>query len=161
MRRGAKAFSLAELVLSFALITVVLLTVASLFTAAFRTQGKAGRSSIGQKAAETVLVGKLHAIYKGVHPGLTKANFFAQDAPPNPVLEGSLVLSGTEYVYRMDYQTVVDGAGDPLGRGLPENRLKLVGVTCWWWSADENQTRAGTGKQSVRIQRLVNENDQF
>lgn len=140
---------------------MVLLTIATLFTAAFRSQGKASRSSVGQKAAETVLVGKLHAIYKGLHPGLTKANFLSQDAPPSPALEGSLVLSGTEFFYRMDYQTVLDTGGDPLGRGLSENRLKMVGVTCWWWSANENQTRAGTGRQSLRLQRLVNEHDQF
>lgn len=162
MRRGTiQAFSLAELLLSLALLTVALVTVGALFISMYRTQEKASRGSTGVLAAETVLNTKLHAIFHGLEPGLSKTDFFNNDAPPQPSLEGRLLLSGTEYIYKLDYSTVPGPGGAPLGSTLAENRLKLVSITCWWWTADATATRAGFGKQTYSTQRLVNENDKF
>jgi hypothetical protein len=159
--RTTRAFTLAELLLSLALMTIVIVTVASLFISMYRTQEKSARSSTGVRVAETVINAKLHSIFSGLEPGLSKAQFFANDAPPQPVLSGSLVLSGTEYLYRLEHETVVQPGGTTLGSGLAENRLKIVSVTCWWWGADEASTRAGHGKQTVSLRRMVNENDKF
>lgn len=152
---------MAELLLATALITVVLLTVAGVFLSIFRSQEKSSHGETGAVAAETVLNSKLHNIFAGVEPGLTKADFFANNSPPATELSGNLLLAGTEYQYRVDYETVVDSSGVALGSSLPENRLKLVRVTCWWWNAAPGDTRQGYGKQSYTLQRLVNENDGY
>lgn len=159
--RGARAFTLAEVLLSLALMTIVIVTVAALFISMYRTQEKSARSSTGVRVAETVINSKLHSIFSGLEPGLTKAQFFTNDAPPQPPIDGKVDLSGTEYLYRMEYETVVQPAGTTLGSGLAENRLKVVQVTCWWWSPDATTNRAGYGKQTVTMRRMVNENDKF
>lgn len=138
---------------------MVLVTIAALFISMYRSQEKASHGSTGVLATETVLNTNLHRIFTGGHPTLTKTAFFSTDAPPSPSIEGSLNLGATEYLYKMDYSTVSSPAGVPVGTGLSGNRLKLVTVTCWWWAADAVQARAGYGRQSYTVQRLVNEND--
>ena len=152
-------FSLAELVLSLGLLTVAMVMLSSLFVGLYRGSDKSGNQSTGLNAAETVLNQQIHDIFKGTHPTLTKAAFFASNSPPG--LSGSLTLSSTEFLYQFDYVTVQSNLGTDLGVGLSGNRLKAVTVTCWWWGQAANSHRAGLGKLSVQLRRLVNENDQY
>lgn len=131
------------------------------FMSLFKNSEKSSHTTAGVMVAETVINQQLHDIFLGVHPTLTKAIFFANDSPPNPPLLGKLTLSNTDYQYRMDYVTVQTTAAAPLGAGLTGNRLKAVTVTCWWWGATATSQRAGQGKLSVQVRRLVNENARF
>lgn len=152
MRRG---FSIAELVLCLGILTVALVFLTSFFVGLYRSTDKSGNTAAGTRAAETVLNHQLHDIFKNTHVSLTKAAFFAADAAPG--VSGSLQLGQTEFQYQMDYATVRSSGGGDLGAGLTGNRLKAVTVRCWWAGGQ----RAGQGRLSVEIHRLVNENDEF
>ena len=133
----------------------------SFFMSLYRSSEKSAHNSSGVMVAETVINQQLHDIFLGLHPSLTKANFFATNSPPGAPLTGSLTLSNTEYQYQMDYVTVQTTSGTDLGAGLSGNRLKAVTVTCWWWGASSTSTRVGQGKQTAQVRRLVNENAKF
>lgn len=144
---------MAELVLCLGILTVALVFLTSFFVSLYRSTDKSGNTAAGTRAAETVLNHQLHDIFKNTHATLTKAAFFAGDAG----LSGSLQLGQTEFQYQMDYATVQSSGGGDLGAGLTGNRLKAVTVRCWWAGGQ----RAGQGRLSVEIHRLVNENDEF
>ncbi|MBN9419659.1 MAG: prepilin-type N-terminal cleavage/methylation domain-containing protein [Candidatus Eremiobacteraeota bacterium] len=156
MRRG---FSLAELILCLGILAISLVFLTSFFISLYRATDKSGNTAIGTRAAETVINQQLHDIYKGSHPTLTKSSFFAADAAPG--LSGSLQLGQTEFQYQMDYSTVQSSSGGSLGASLAGNRVKMVTVRCWWWGANAGSQRAGQGRLSVELHRLVNENDEF
>lgn len=159
MKNGARAFSLAELVLCLGILAIALISITSLFIGLFRSSDKSSHSATGESVAITVLNKQLHDIFLGLHPTLTKAAFFASDSPP--AITGSLVLSNTEYQYQIDHVTIQSAvSGGDLGAGLSGNRLKAVTVTCWWWG-NAGSNRAGQGKLMVQTRMLVNENDQF
>lgn len=156
---GRRAFSMAELVLCLGILAVALVILTSFFISLYRATDKSGNTSAGTRAAETVLNQQLHDIFRGTHPTLTKAGFFAGSASPG--ISGTLQLGQTEFQYQVDYATVASSAGGDLGAGLSGNRLKSVTVRCWWWGAQANSQRAGQGRLSVELHRLVNENDEF
>lgn len=154
-------FSLAEVVVCLGILALALVVSVTLFLSMFRSAEKSSHNVSGVMVAETVMTQVLHDIFLGLRPGLTKADFFANNSPPSPPLSGSLVLSNTEYQYEMDYATVTSTTGTDLGAGLSGNRLKVVTVTCWWWGPTAASQRAGQGRLSVQIRRLVNENARF
>jgi len=145
--------------LCLGILAVALIFLTSFFISLYHASDKSGNTATGTRAAETIINQQLHDIFKGTHPTLTKAGFFAGDATPG--ITGSLQLGQTEFQYEMDYATVQSSAGGSLGAGLGSNRLKAVTVRCWWWGADANARRAGQGRLSVELHRLVNENDEF
>lgn len=149
-----------ELVICLGLLALAVILLTSFFVSLYRSADKSGNTAAGIRVAETVINQQLHDIFKGLHPAITKASFFATDASPG--LTGNLQLDQTEFQYQMDYVTVqANGGGGDLGASLSGNKLKSVVVTCWWWGPTPNAQRAGQGKLSVRLQRLVNENDEF
>lgn len=155
-RRG---FSLAELILCLGILATALVFLTSFFISLYHSADKSGNTSSGVHVAETVLNQQLHDIYRGTHPTLTKATFFATNGPS---LTGRLQLASTEFQYQMDFATVQNAAsGGDLGAGLPGNRVKAVTVKCWWWGSNANSQRTGQGRLSVELHRLVNENDEF
>ncbi|MBX3171221.1 MAG: prepilin-type N-terminal cleavage/methylation domain-containing protein [Candidatus Eremiobacteraeota bacterium] len=156
MQRG---FSLAELVLCLGILAVALIFLTSFFISLYRATDKSGNTAVGTRVAETVINQQLHDIFKGTHPTLTKAGFFAADAAPG--VSGVLQLGQTEFQYQLDYATVPSSGGGTLGAGLASNRLKKVTVRCWWWGTGANAQRAGQGRLSIELHRLVNENDEF
>ncbi len=152
---------MAELILSLGILAVTLIAVSTLFISLYRSSEKSSRQTAGVVVAETVLNQLLHDIFLGLRPGLSKADFFNNNSPPAAPIEGNLVLSNTEYLYRFEYVTITTTSGTVLGAGLGGNRLKSVTVTCWWWGSNENSMRQGLGRLSVQLKRLVNENAKF
>lgn len=144
-----------ELTISLGILATALVILTIFFISLYHAGDKSGNTATGTRAAETVLNQQLHDIFHGTHPSLTKATFFAGDASPG--VTGQLLLGATEFQYQMDYATVRSTAGGDLGASLSGNRLKSVTVKCWWWG----EQRAGQGRLSVTLSRLVNENDEF
>lgn len=150
---------MAELVICLGIIALALVVLASFFISLYRSANKSGNTASGARVAETVINQQLHDIFRGTHPTLTKASFFATNASPG--ITGQLQLDQTTFQYQMDYATVQANGGGDLGASLAGNRLKSVTVTCWWWGSGPTAQRTGQGRLSVRLQRLVNENDEF
>lgn len=149
-----------ELILCLGILALAVVVLTSFFISLYRSADKSGNTAAGTRVAETVINQQLHDIFKGTHPTITKASFFANDAAPG--LTGQLQLDQTLFQYQMDYVTVqANGGGGDLGASLSGNKLKSVVVTCWWWGGGPAAQRAGQGKLSVRLQRLVNENEDF
>lgn len=147
-----------ELILCLGIMALAVVVLTSFFISLYRSADKSGNTAAGTRVAETVINQQLHDIFKNTHPTITKASFFANDG----ALTGQLQLDQTLFQYQMDYVTVqANGGGGDLGASLSGNKLKSVVVTCWWWGGGPTAQRAGQGKLSVRLQRLVNENEDF
>lgn len=156
------AFSLAEVIVALGVASGAFLVVAALFTQLLRGNQKEADLAAGALIARAVMTERLQKIFAGLEPGLTKEEFFAQNAPPLAPLEGTVTLNRSVFTYRITHQTVSTSGSDPLGGPADRNnRLKKLNVVVWWWADEENATRSGYGDLRVEATRLVNENASF
>lgn len=158
MALRGRAFSLAEVLLAMGTIVLMILTILALVLALNRGSRKSIDSSAAQFAVDQILNLLVESAQRD--NGALHANFWGVDyaAPGPPFASGSIIANQTEFFYRVDAVTVRDPLNNPLdGTGLPHNRLKLVQVDLWWWNPSATTTRAGYGKLSTKITRLIRE----
>lgn len=155
-KRRNSGFSLIEVIFALGLLGVGILTVIALFGQLARDAQKATDVGAGVLAAESVLNKTVHDILNDMGP-ITRADFFANNSPPNDPIQGTITANKTIMTYEITYRTVQDSSGAVLGAALPENTTKLVELTMWWWTDNPDAHRAGYGFLRTSASRLVNE----
>lgn len=145
-----KAFSLAELVLATGTIAACILTLMVLVLSLSRSSRKSVNTSAAELAADQILTRILYQADWNDH-----ANFW--DTPNHsPYRSGSYSLNRTDFSYTLDASEVRDTSSTAVGAGQTQNRLKMVNLRVTWWDGNSGP-RAGTGKLSTQVQRLVHE----
>lgn len=84
-------------------------------------------------------------------------DFWALEHLGPPYRTGTVKMAGLEYEYDVTAETVLDASGDPIGKDLPNNRLKRVVITLTWFDTKNNE-RQGYGELKEVVSRLVNQN---
>lgn len=152
LNRHKKGFTLAEALVSLAILAFVLLALSGLFIALLRGGAKSSHTATGEILAEQITTEKLGKIYAVQN---LKDQFFAQDTPPASAFTGTVDLGTTTYNYQIFHKTILDTDGNPVGGD--HNRLKKVDTTIWWWNDNPDDARAGYGKLVVHSTRLISE----
>lgn len=138
------------------------LAVVALLLQLIRGTEKQSNLAAGSVLAEEVMTERLQVIFDNAEPGLSKNDFFDNNSPPDSPLEGTVALGQTTFTYRMNYQTVNNTGGNPVGGSAANtNRLKRVDITVWWWTDDPDNPRAGQGYLRTSATRFVNEKLDF
>ncbi len=158
-KRAGIGFTMVELLVCVALIGSGILFTLALFTGLIRSSQKSADRATGALMANTILTREINQILAGTHPTITTASFFSNDSPPQPPIQGTVVVNNTIYTYEIGYQTMTDSGGTPMGTtsGLTTNRTKRVNITVWWWVQNANEQREGYGYLRTHLTRLVNE----
>lgn len=157
MRRHSHAFSLAELLVALALIAVAILSVLALSIAVARGNREGVDKTVGTVVASQVLE-RLVDQLRADEPVGFKAAFWGGEFTSNPFNTGILTNNKTEYKYEIFARTVTDSSGASLGGSTPDNRLKKVDVTVYWWDSD-SETHQGYGDLKVTVSRLISEGE--
>jgi hypothetical protein len=140
----------------------LLLVVTALLITLLKGTQKASDETAGTILAEQVMLERLSLIFADLDPALTKQQFFDSDSPPQPPLEGTVRLNQAIYTYRINYRTISDPGGFPVGGdATTENRIKKVDTVVWWWNENPDDARAGYGQLRTEITRLINEKTDF
>ena len=158
VRHRLRGFNLLELMICISILATGIILSIGIFSALLKNSVKSGDRTTGAMEAESALTNEIHTILGST--GL-KNNFFTNDAPPGPPINGTVLLSGTVYTYRINHQVLKDAVlGTPIGSGgsLTNNKVAKTDVTVWWWTDDPTHTRAGMGYQTARLTRFVNYN---
>lgn len=138
MVRGLRAgLTLAELLLSFFLITVVTLIVSGLFLQLLQGSAKRSDLTVGRVFAEATL------------EDLVRAGLYAHT---------STTLSQGIYSHDLASQTEFFYQVTSTAAACPAPSLKpgyLLEVEVWWWSASPGQPRSGLGQTSTRLSRWL------
>lgn len=146
MIRG-RAFSLIEILIALALLSLGALAMFSLWMASLQAGSKATQLAAAAAVADGELSRVVRAATLDDPPGeLTR--FWAQDYPTSGAAfsTGSVSAGGTAYDFEVHTQTVLS---EPDGT----NRIKQVLVTVTWWGGQ----RQGHGRLSTQASRLVTE----
>ncbi|MBN9416890.1 MAG: hypothetical protein J0I12_15705 [Candidatus Eremiobacteraeota bacterium] len=151
----SNAFSLAEVLLAAGTIVICILTLCVLLLQLLRSSRKTVDVSASELAAEQIIS---RVIYNGQYFDHTA--FWAIQSPP-AYKTGTLVSNRTEFAYQVDAVTVMNdntGGTAPVGgTTMTNNRLKLVTLHLTWWDGASGGNRAGYGKLSRDVTRLVHE----
>jgi prepilin-type N-terminal cleavage/methylation domain-containing protein len=154
--RARRAFNLLELMICLSILATGIILSIGIFSALLKNSVKSGDRTTGAMQAESALTTEIHTILAST--GL-KNNFFNNDAPPNPPINGTVLLAGTIFTYRIEHQVLKDAIlGTPIGNGLANNKVAKTDVTVWWWTDDPTHARAGMGYQTARLTRFLNYN---
>ena len=146
--RNKHGFTLAEVMLAFALLTTTILTLVALSLYA----AKAGQKSTNAVDASQLTMTLLKRIS---HQAASDPAFWASDHQTTPYLTGKEKVGHTEFDYEVYSQTLTDNrSGSNLGGTGIGNRIKKMDVVVKWFGDD---TRSDYGKRSVRDSCLVNE----
>ena len=157
MRRRRQAFSLAELLVALALISVAILSVLALSISVARGNREGVDKTVGTVVASQVLERLVDQLRADVPPG-TKATFWGGEFTGSPYDTGTIINNKTEYKYEIFARTVTDTSGSSLGGSTPDNRLKKVDITVYWWDSD-SQSHQGYGDLKVTVSRLISEGE--
>ena len=153
-----QGFSLAELIIALGLFAVAILSILGLSILIGKASQEADDRTIGSVVASSLADRLIDQLRSDAPPG-TRASFWDNEfGSANPWEEGTLNNDGTEYQYRILASSVTDSSGDPVGGTTPNNRLKKVDISVWWWG-DENQQHQGYGTLKVISTRLVSEGE--
>ncbi len=130
------------------LITVAILFLMGLTTAAVRSSNKSANLYPGYQVARKELARVTAA-------AATDPTFWDQDYLTTPWESGSLRVGNTEFNFEVFAQTLGDRTtGAPLGTATSaNNRVKKVDIVVRWWGGE----RQGHGELAVRATQLVNE----
>jgi prepilin-type N-terminal cleavage/methylation domain-containing protein len=135
--RKKKGFTLAEIVVSLGLFSIMLLTVAFMFTRLLGTSAKGSNLVVGAAVAEEVIE---HVITNDLYTSLSLSGVQRQFATDDQ--------NTTEFFYQVD-STELPRVPGTIGRSY---HLK---VAVWWWSDNANEARSGQGKLSYEVERIV------
>lgn len=146
-RRG---LTVLEVLISSVILLLLAIFAVGTLTKALAGMQKSSDTSTGLLVAHSILDSRLQAT---LTDDTQRDNFFSSAAGLWDSGTGAL-LDGTEYQFELSTETVAPSAG-PLPDG---NRLKLVRVVVWWWTADKDEARPEYGRLRAELVRLVNEN---
>ncbi|MBS2039704.1 hypothetical protein JST97_32260 [bacterium] len=147
-----RAFSLAEVLLAIGTLVLVILTILALVISLNRGSRKNLDTSAAQYAADQIINLVVERAQRDT--GALHAAFWGNDT----TVKGSVISNQTEFFYTLDATTVKDTSGQPLdGAALPNNRMKLIQVELYWWNPSNNSTRAGYGRLTTQVTRLIGE----
>ena len=151
-------FSLAELMLSMAMIVVALVSIIGLFISLFRSSQKGMDLTNGMIVAETVLNQYLYD--KQGEPGGLFENLDENISSPDTGTTSDSALYGKDFKSRniYSYEIVCRNVKD----SDPKN-LKKVDITVTWWrdANREGEYKSGYGRLTVKLTRLVYTSDQL
>lgn len=134
MRRG---LTLAELLLSFLLVTVVGLVMAGMFLQLLQTSAKRADLTVGKVFAEATLQEVVDA---GLYANTT--------AQLGQGLYSHDLASQTMFFYQVTSASAACPAPST-------KRGYALQIEVWWWNGGPGQTRAGVGLTSTRLSRWV------
>jgi Tfp pilus assembly protein PilV len=152
-----RGFSLAELVLAIGLFAVAILSILGLSILVGKTNQEGDDRLVGEVVGG-ILLDRVVDQVRSDSPAGTADDFWNNEHVTDPWDESDISNGGTEYKYRITAQSVFTSSGVPVGGSTPNNRLKKVDVTVWWWDSDTQQ-RQGYGKLQVSNSRLVSEGE--
>lgn len=139
-------FTLAEILLAFALLATTILTLVALSFYAY----KAGKKSSNKTEASQIAVSLLSSVS---HSAASDPAFWSADHLSTPYRSGTRKVGKTEYEFEVFSETLINETnGDPLGGA--DNRIKKIDVVVKWFG-DSN--KEGFGKRSIRNSCLANE----
>jgi Tfp pilus assembly protein PilV len=150
-RKGVgRGFSIAELLLSMVILSVITLGVLGLTSTILQTGQEAADTSVGVAVAEA-------EIQRVISAAQGDPDFWDLDHLVTPYATSSVVADGTAFECEIRAATVMDN-GISLGSssGLVENRLKKVDIVVTWWDSSTTEHQ-GYGKLETRLSRLVSE----
>lgn len=154
MRLRLRAFSLAEVVLSLAILGLALLAMFNLIGSALRSSSRTENLAIAGDVAEQQLTRNIYGAVNNRPAGSSK-QFWDQDYVDIPWRQGSQQVNQMDFHYAIYAQTLNDAqSGKPAGNS---NRLKKVDIVVWWMHSDSQGGRQGYGQLRTGGTRLVNE----
>ncbi len=158
MRRHHFGFSLAEVLLAFALIAIALLALVGHSILLVNSTQKHDDHTIAADVARSVLQRLQQQVKLDRPPGRTE-QLWLTNSLATPLEEGSLTVGETEYSYRVAVSNVPHAsAGTPVGSGAgsgpsARTRLKRVDISVFWWGdageTEEAPERSGYGRLQV------------
>lgn len=155
MRFRVWAFSLAEVVLSVAILALALLAMFSLIGTALRSSSRTENLAIAGDVAEQQLTRNIYGAVND-QPAGSSMQFWDQDYIDIPWRQGHQQVNQMDFHYAIYAQTLNDAqTGKPAG-GNP-NRLKKVDIVVWWMHSSPQGGRQGYGQLRTGGTRLVNE----
>ena len=154
MRFGSRAFSLAEVLLSVAILALALLAMFNLIGSALKSSSRTENLAIAGDVAEQQLTRNIYAAVNDQPAGSAK-EFWDQDYLDLPWRQGSQKVNRMDFHYAIYAQTLNDAqSGKPAGNN---NRLKKVDILVWWMHSSSQGSRQGYGQLRTGATRLVNE----
>lgn len=142
-----RGFSLVELLLSVALLSLGILALLSLLTASQQASSKSEELTAAGAVAEAELQRAVRAAARDIPTG-ELARFWAADFPPGgvPFVQGDTRVGRTSLHYEVFATTVLNSSST-------ENRLKQIEVRVSWWGGE----REGYGQLNTVAAGLVSE----
>lgn len=156
-RWRGNAFTLAEVIVTFALLALVVLAMLGLALSSVKVSSKSSDETRAVLIGKHYLDQQLQFALKDQPPG-TRASFFDHDHPTNPWQSQEILVGPTRFRVVLSVQTVQSQAtGLPLGTQVDaNNRLKKIEAQVTWWQ-DGLQNRSGYGRLETRLTQLVAE----
>ncbi|MFN8606379.1 MAG: hypothetical protein U0931_02530 [Vulcanimicrobiota bacterium] len=154
MKSGTQALSLAEVILSVAILALALLAMLNLIGSALRSSSRTENLAIAGDVAEQQLTRNIYAAINDLPAGSSK-KFWDQDYTDLAWRQGSQQVNHMDFHYAIYAQTLTDAqTGKPAGNF---NRLKKVDIVVWWMHSSSQGGRQGYGQLRTGATRLVNE----
>lgn len=149
----SRGFSLPEVILALGLLAVAILSLLAVSVSTLRSDSKALETAAGRLIADQVMKRLLDQM---AEDPAVRESFLSGDFQLQPWDQGTLTHDNTVFSYTILARTVRDGAGDPVGKEAPGNRLKKVDIKVWW-TDEANRTRQGYGRLQVETTQLISE----
>lgn len=152
-------FTVAEVLLTLALMTMAILALMGLSFSSLKATTKSADVTRGVQVAQQYLDRIIEQALADQPAGM-RASFFDQDIPGQPWRTVDIPLGQTRFTVKLFVQTVQDSStgaslGGAAGAG---NRLKKVDAVVSWWDGDgQSQGRAGYGRLQTQLSQLVSE----
>lgn len=157
--KNRKGFSLAEVLLAFALVSIALLALMGQSMVLVNSSQKHDDHMVAADVARSISERLVREVLNDQPAGRRQA-VWQHDSVNNPFDQGQETIGGTVYSYQLFVANVVNsGTSAPLGTGDSGDldavtRLKRIDVTVTWWGSD-TQDRAGYGNLKVETTRLL------
>lgn len=141
-----KGLSLAEIVLSLGLLSVIILVLAGLSYSAATANQKSEHLAVALQLANQQL-------RRAAQAAAVDTAFWNSDHLSVPWTTGSVKMGSTTYEYEVFDQTLLDDSGQPLGEST-SSRVKKMDIVVTWFGQG---ARVGQGERVARASCLVNE----
>lgn len=155
VRRGSRAFSLMELMISVGILSTAILLVTGVYLFLFRASQKSVDLTAGTVVAESILREyQQRLIYDPSTCSAFRNSTYATDTP---IQSGSKSLNQAVFnytIYAMDMNSLLGLASTPNPPPPPLRRLRVV---CSWWDSGRGLPGAdrGLGQLTVELNRMV------